>query len=159
MAARGTLTGNKKAEKKAAQMLAAGATLGKVGQAVGVSESRVCRWANKDESREWIEREQRRYLELVPDAIDYSNKLIKAGNAEAAKIGDDDNVPDYKLLEIAQRETESVKKSAGILPSHTNSMIINNIYNDNRGAMLVPSVQSLLDRLSGAEIDVSPDME
>lgn len=160
-AKRGTLTGDRRAEKRAAAMLAKGADKATVGSALGVARQTVSKWANKDTAREWIEKEAQRLYDLTPSAIDLDRKLLAAGHREADKDNAEDR--DNKLIEFAARTAEKIEKATGILPTHAPGMVIANIYAGNHISMLSPSVQSMIDQLGGllggsaGEIDVTPD--
>jgi hypothetical protein len=57
---------------------------------------------------------------------------------------------------MATREAESMRKSVGIIPAQHQSVLIANIYNDHRNQVVLPAVQSLLDKLCAIDI-TSPE--
>jgi DNA-binding XRE family transcriptional regulator len=151
-----------KTKRKAVKMLARGAKQADVARAVGVSRPTVNRWVNRDETREWIEAETQKYLESLPDALEISKNLIQAGKKESGKLlKDNPGTVDGKLLELATREAEQMRKAVGIQPTPSPSHIITNIYNDNRGALVSPIVQAVLDaHFAGLEaIDITEEGE
>lgn len=154
------LMNDHKRKRKAALMLARGATKAEVGRAVGVSRPTVSRWANQDEARAWIEDETQKYLESLPDALAISKNLLRAGKEESGKLlGKKGAVVDHKVLEMATREAESMRKSVGITPTHQQSIIIGQLICGDQKNVLAPNVQSLLDRQLAEVLDVTPETE
>lgn len=143
-----------KTRKKAVNMLAKGATATFVARKLGCARSTVSVWANREDARRWIEEETQRYLESLPDALDITRNLIRAGKKESGKLlKKQKGIIDHKVLAFATKEAESMRKSAGITPTHSQSLVLQNIYNDNRGSILSPALESIL-RAQAAECDV-----
>jgi transposase-like protein len=146
-----------KTRKRALSMLAKGATKTEVARKVGCVRSTVSTWSNREEVQHWIEDETQKYLDSLPDALAISKNLLQAGKEESGKLlGKDGAGVDFKTLEMATREAESMRKSVGIIPAQHQSVLIANIYNDNRNQVVLPAVQSLLDKLCAIDI-TSPE--
>jgi hypothetical protein len=75
----------------------------------------------------------------------------KCGKAELVEYGDKD------LIDMGLKEGNRIQQSVGIAPSHTPSVIINAIYNDNSQNVVLPQVQGLLDRLDTIDVSNPPD--
>jgi len=135
-----------KTRKKAISMLAKGATKTEVAKKIGCARSTMSTWANREEVQQWIEEEAQKYLESLPDALAISKNLLHAGKEESGKlVGKKGAAVDHKVLEMAIREAESMRKSIGIIPAQHQSVLIANIYHDNRNQVILPAVQSLMD--------------
>ena len=143
-----------KTRKKALSMLAKGATKAEAARKIGCARSTMSAWANREEVQRWIEDETQKYLESLPDALAISKNLLQAGKKESGKLlGQKGADVDHKVLELAVREAESMRKSIGIIPAQHQSVLIANIYNDNSNQVILPAVQSLLD----AALDITAD--
>jgi transcriptional regulator with XRE-family HTH domain len=143
-----------KRKRKAALMLGRGATKAEVGRAVGVSRPTVSRWANQDEAKAWIEAEGQRYLESLPDALAMSKNILTAGKRESEKLlGGKSGTADGKILELATREGEQLRKSAGLTPTPNQALIIQNIYTDKRTILVGGVVGDLLRKHFGEIAD------
>jgi transposase-like protein len=117
-----------KARKKAVALLARGRTKAAVAREFGVARSTVSTWTSKESVRQWIEQEARRYLESLPDALEISRNLLRAGKMETAKLTrPGPSTIDHKLIDSAAREAENMRKAVGIQPTNTTGIMINNI--------------------------------
>jgi len=132
-----------KNRKKAVQLLVGGATQGRVAGTIGVSPSAVCRWTKRPDVRGWIQKEAQKYLEALPDALQMSKNIIRAGQGESSKLLErpPGNV-DHKLIEMAMREGEAMRKAVGIQPTATPSHIVNNFFTNS-----VPGLSPIIARL------------
>jgi len=61
---------------------------------------------------------------------------------------------DKDLIDMGLKEGNRIQQSVGIAPSHTPSVVINAIFNDNSQNVVLPQVQGLLDRLNS--VDITP---
>jgi len=146
--------------KKALSMLAKGATKADVARRVGCARSTVSTWSNREEVQRWVEDETQKYLESLPDALAISTNLLQAGKRESGMLlGKKKADVDHKVLELAAREAESMRKSIGIIPAQHQSVIIGQLICGDQTNVLAPNVQSLLDRQLGEILDVTPEEE
>jgi hypothetical protein len=106
--------------------LAQGKKQAEVAETLNVSTPTVCRFAKRDDVREMITQETQRFAELLPNAVTMTRDLIEAGKKEAAKVAAGDEA-DLKILEMALKEGEAIRKSTGITPTHTGTTLIHNI--------------------------------
>jgi hypothetical protein len=70
----------------------------------------------------------------------------QCGKTELVEYGDKD------LIDMGLKEGNRIQQSVGIAPSHTPSVVINAIYNDNSQNVVLPQVQGLLDRLNTIDV-------
>lgn len=146
-----------KCSKKAVQLLAGGATQGKVARTIGVSPSTVSRWTKRSDVKGWIEEEAQKYIESLPNALAISKNLLEAGRSESRKLlGKKAGDVDHKILEMATREAESMRKSVGITPAQHQSILVQNIYNDHDNS-ISPAVRELLSRHLNNILDITPE--
>lgn len=146
--------------KKALSMLAKGATKADVARKVGCARSTVSTWSSREEVQRWIEDETQKYLESLPDALAISTNLLRAGKKESGMLlGKKRADVDHKVLELAVREAESMRKSVGIIPAQHQSVIIGQLICGDQKNILLPNVSALLDRQLADILDVTPEPE
>lgn len=119
-----------------------GATYQQIAERHGITKSRVGQILTDDEIRDVVETGQRQMISLVPKAVDNYQLLL------------DD--PDSKIRLAASKD---VSQAAGILPTHMQSLVINQIYNDNRQQVYAPEVLSLLRGALQVECDPAVDAD
>ena len=127
----------------------------------------------KQQKKELIETESARLLEILPDIIDQTKRNIQISNSVTKVIAGEGDEKDQavfdnlkseiptkfgsyedigsalKYVEIGRAEKTEIMKAVGILPSNTQSIMIQNIYNDNRQQVLSTSVESIVTKLFG----------
>jgi len=108
------------------------------------------RWESREDVRANIEALAQKYIAKLPDAIKLGHDLIDAGNA-AEKTPEND-----KILKLAAEESRLMRQAVGIAPSHSPSVVINNLVLGNQLNVLMPSIQRLLDQHSDA-IEIDPE--
>jgi len=118
--------------------------------AIGVSPPTVYRWESREDVRANIEALAQKYIAKLPDAIKLGHDLIDAGNA-AEKTPEND-----KILKLAAEESRLMRQAVGIAPSHSPSVVINNLVLGNQLNVLMPSIQRLLDQHSDV-IEINPE--
>jgi hypothetical protein len=122
------------------QGFATGKNKHQIARETGINRSTLYSFEKRDDIRELIEREQRRLVEKVPDAIDYVKALIP-GKREDGTV---DKPVDIKDRELAYKATQDVLRGVGIFPSASPSQIITNIYNER--PLINPTIKMLLDQ-------------
>ncbi len=116
--------------------LAVGETQTSIAKQVGVDQSTISRFANKDEAQALIEQEQIKLAEAVPDAVQNVKDLVE----EMKDIPKDD----IKRRELSYKASKDVLKATNVFPS---PQYANNIYNDNsqNNTIITPAFQAFLD--------------
>ena len=87
---------------------------------VGVDQSTISRFANKDEAQALIEKERLKLAEVLPDAVANVKSLV-----ESMKDVPEDDV---KKLGLCYKASTDVLKATNVFPS---PQYAHNIYNDN----------------------------
>jgi predicted transcriptional regulator len=118
--------------------LATGRSQAQIAKEVGISASQVCRFANRENIKPFIEKEQMRLLEVVPDAVENVKELVK----EMKDIPKSDT----KRRELSYKASTDVLKAVGLMPTPIQSQVITNIYNQQNNVFISPVVQALLDK-------------
>ena len=138
--------------------LAVGESQSSISKAVGLHRSQVSRFANREDIQAFIEQEQKRLLEVVPDAVENVKRLVR----EMKKIPKKEN----KRRELSFKASSDVLKSVGILPSPVQSQTLVNIYQKNINQFIPPVIQKLLEernkelnRLASQNINIQEDEE
>ncbi len=106
---------------KVVKMLAVGEPQTSIAGQIGVNQSTISRFANKDEAKTLIEKEQLKLVEVLPDAVQNVKDLVK----EMKDIPKDD----IKRRELSYKATKDVLKATNVFPS---PQFAHNILNDNR---------------------------
>ncbi|MHC4270342.1 MAG: hypothetical protein ACYSTS_18045 [Planctomycetota bacterium] len=116
--------------------LAIGETQTSIAGQVGVDQSTISRFANKDEAQKLIEEEQIKLVEVLPDAVGNVKSLV-----EGMKDVPED---DIKKLDLCYKATKDVLKATNVFPS---PQYAHNIYNDNsqNNTVITPAFQQFLD--------------
>ena len=116
--------------------LAVGESQTSIAEQVGVNQSTISRFANKDEAQVLIEEEQLKLVETLPDAVQNVKDLVE----EMKGIPKDD----IKRRELSYKATKDVLKATNVFPS---PQYAHNIYNDNseHNTVISPSYQAFLD--------------
>ena len=114
--------------------LAIGKSQKAISKDVGLNQSSVCRFANREDISKRIEAEKCRLIEAVPDAVDNIKGLVSEMK----------NLPksDIKGRELSYKASKDVLKAVGLLPSPINQTLIN--IQGNR-PILSPTIMKLLE--------------
>ena len=117
--------------------LATGESQSSVAGEFGLHRSQVSRFAKREDIKPFIEREQMKLVEAVPDAVENVKELVR----------DMKNIPpkETKRRELAYKASNDLLKAVGIMPAQTQAPLIKNIYNDNR-LIISPIVMELLSK-------------
>lgn len=106
---------------------------------VGIDRSAISRFKSREDIRPFIEQEQMKLLEVVPDAVENVKELVKDMKAL------DKN--DYKGRELSYKASADVLKSVGLLPTPVQSQTLINIFNAEAAAVLSPEIVRILAKL------------
>ena len=133
---------------KVVKMLAVGEPQTIIAEQVGVNQSTISRFANKDEAQILIEEEQLKLIEVLPDAVQNVKDLVE----EMKDIPKDD----IKRRELSYKASKDVLKATNVFPS---PQYAHNVYNDNRQqALITPEFQKFLNFQAQNEAEI-PETE
>ena len=139
-------------KKQIAKALVGGESQTAIARTLGVSQSTISRLANREDIKPFIEQEQMKLVEVVPDALENIKELVR----EMKDIPKDKT----KRRELSYKASHDVLKAVGLMPTPMQSPLIMNIYNDNRNLTLSPFMRELLDRhdkeLTGSTVGILP---
>ena len=115
--------------------LAIGEPQTSIAKQVGVNQSTISRFANKDEAQVLIDEEKLKLVEVLPDAVQNVKDLVE----EMKGIPKDD----IKRRELSYKATTDVLKATNVFPS---PQYAQNIYNDNSQQIVItPEFQAFID--------------
>lgn len=132
------------------KQLAVGTPQKEIAKQVGLDRSQISRFANRKDIKPFIEQEQLKLVEVVPDAVENVKTLVKG----MKDIPDGEN----KKRELSYKATSDVLKSVGLFTTPIHSQTLVNIYNDNRETIISPEVLDLLQARQGDVIDIDLDI-
>jgi len=124
-------------KKKVVKKLAVGEKQTDVGKDVGLSQSQISRFANRQDIQAFIEKEQKKLLEVVPDAVENVKGLVK----EFKDIPKNEN----KRRELSYKANQDVLKSVGLLSTPVQSQTFVNLYQQQNNTILSPVILKLLE--------------
>ena len=125
--------------------LAVGESQSSIAGEIGLHRSQVSRFAKREDIKPFIEREQMKLVEAVPDAVENVKELVR----EMKNIPSKEN----KRRELSYKASQDVLKAVGIMPTQTQAPLVQNIYNDNR-FLLSPVVIELLSKHGTQVLDL-----
>lgn len=131
-------------KEKVVKKLAVGERQNSIAEQVGLNQSQISRFASREDIRTLIEQEQRKLLEVVPDAVENVKGLVK----EMRDIPKDD----IKRRELSYKASKDVLKSVGLLPTPVQSQTLINLSQNNL-QVLSPVIMEILSRASEKPID------
>lgn len=146
---------------KIAEQLAAGTSVKQVAEQFSLTPNRVSEIAKKDKSREIIERETKKLLDLVPGItsqlssdLELSGRLSQflrdpASEPSIATSGFSETKEILEFQKQTYKKQQDVMKAVGIFPTNSTNIFIQQIYNDNRKQVLSPEVFQALSGLFG----------
>jgi len=124
-------------KKEVVQRLAVGERPKSIAKDVGLHPSQIYRFAKREDIKPFIEQEQIRLLEVVPDAVENVKELVR----EMKDIPKEE----IKRRELSYKASLDTLKAAGIIPSSVQSQIITNIYQENN-LIVSPVVQEIISK-------------
>ena len=116
------------------KQLAVGESQNSIAKVVGLNQSQVSRFANREEIKALIEQEQMKLLEVVPDAVENIKGLVRAMKDIPEK--------DHKRKELSYKASKDVLKSVGLMPTPVQSQTFVNIFQDNRKDVISPKIMA-----------------
>lgn len=121
--------------------LAAGKSQTEVAKVVKVDQSRLSKYANREDIRHEIEEQRLRLLDLVPDAISNVHALIR---------GFKDLQPGQsKERSLGYEASKDLLKASGLYPSPVTSQTLVQIYNSDKPDVDSPETMALLSKFLG----------
>ena len=124
-------------KKQVVTSLAVGKSQSRIAKDIGISQSQVSRFAKREDIQAFIEEEQKKLLEVVPDSVENIKGLVR----EMKDIPKNE----YKRRELSYRASRDVLKSVGLFPSPVQSQTLVNIYSKKTSFLTNPAVQKFLD--------------
>lgn len=153
---------NKATFKEIAAKRIKGETFGKIDEDVGVSRSTIYKNLRdpKSELRQQIELQTRRLMEIVPEAVDLVRDTIDSANNSPVRSGSGlqmkEREANIRLRKVAIEASDSVLKTAGILPGVAQSIHVQNLVIGTQES-LSPLIAKLLGIKEDMKaIDISP---
>lgn len=131
-------------KEQVVKQLAVGESQNSIAREMGLHQSQISRFANREDIKALIEQEQRRLLEVVPDAVENVKSLVREMKTIPKK--------DIKSRELSYKASKDVLKSVGLLPTPIQSQTFINLYQHNQTA-LNPIILELLGKNSEKAID------
>jgi hypothetical protein len=127
--------------------LAVGESQRGIAKDVGVDPSQVSRFARREDIKPFIEQEQMKLVEVVPDAVENVKELVKEMK----------NIPkkDIKRRELSYKASLETLKAVGIMPSPVQSLVITNIYNQTN-VFQTPLVREIIKKYVKSLTDWKP---
>ena len=122
-------------KKQVIKRLATGEPQASIAKSVGLCQPQISRFANREDIKPFIEWEQMRLVEAVPDAVDNVKGLVKEMKGIPKK--------DVRRRELSYKASQDVLKSVGIMPTPVQSQIVTNIYSQKN--LISPFIMALLE--------------
>lgn len=144
-------------KQEVVKRLAVGESPNSIAKDVELHPSQIYRFAKKEDVKPFIEEEQMKLLEVVPDAVENVKDLVREMKDIPKK--------ETKRRELPYKASLDTLRAVGIMPSPVQSQIITNIYQQNNlqmsqlaQAILEEHVKSLMfhkdkDNPEGIETD------
>jgi len=120
------------------KQIAVGVPQKEIAKQVGLDRSQISRFSNRKDIKPFIEHEQLRLVEVVPDAVENVKNLVRG----MKDIPEGEN----KRRELSYKATSDVLKSVGLLATPVHSQTLVNIYNNNSDIHFAPEVMEILKR-------------
>ena len=135
-------------KKQVIQRLALGESQMSIAKDVGLDRSQVSRFARREDVKAFIEEEQMKLVEAVPDAVENVKQLVR----------EMPNIPkkDIKSRELSYKASHDILKAVGIMPTPVQSQFIVNL-NKQTNIYQDPLVKELLQRDADLLINWKPE--
>ena len=117
--------------------LAVGERPKEIAKDVGLHHSQIYRFAKREDIKPFIEKEQMKLVEAVPDAVENVKELVR----EMKKIPK----KDVKRRELSYKASLDTLKAVGIMSSPVQSQVITNIYQQT-SFTISPVIRALLEK-------------
>jgi len=130
------------------RQIASGDSQNRISKEVGLNQSSVCRFANREDIIRLIEEEQARLLEVVPDAVENMKDLVTEMKSIPKK--------DVKRRELSYKASKDVLKSVGLLPTPVQSQVFISLYQGNT-QILSPVIMQILNQLTAKDESIDAD--
>ena len=134
-------------KKEVIKRLAVGEPQNSVAKDVGLDQSQVSRFSRREDIQAFIEQEQKRLLDVVPDAVENVMSLVREMKDIPAK--------DTKRRELSYKASTDVLKSVGLLPTPLQSQTLVKIYSS-QNVFMSPVMAEALKKY-GESLKLSPE--
>ena len=125
-------------KKQVVRRLATGELQASIAKSVGLCQPQISRFANRADIKPFIEQEQIRLAEAVPDAVDNVKELVREMRDIPKK--------DIRRRELSYKASHDTLKAFGIMPTPVQSQIVTNIYSQKN--LISPAISALLEEHS-----------
>ena len=122
-------------KKQVIKKLATGEPQASIAKSVGLCQPQISRFANREDIKPFIEQEQMRLADAVPDAVDNVMDLVREMKDIPKK--------DVRRRELSYKASHDTLKAFGIMPTPVQSQIVTNIYSQKN--LISPASLALLD--------------
>jgi hypothetical protein len=144
-----------KVRKKYVDARAKGMTQEKAAAVAGISAPTAHLWETAEDCRQAIDTLAKQYISKLPDTIKLSHRIIDTANNLDGFSSDN-----YKIVELATKESAAIRQAVGITPMQTPSQIIVGALNiDARQVHVSGTVGELLRKhftIDAAAGDITP---
>ena len=123
-------------KKEVVKRLAVGEKPKSIAKDVGLSQSQIYRFENREDIKALIEQEHKNLVEAVPDAVQNVKELVREMKTIPKK--------DLKRRELSYKASQDTLKAVGIMPCQAQSQFTTNIYQQNN-MTLSPVLLKLLE--------------
>ncbi len=134
-------------KKEVIKRLAVGESQSSIANSVGLDQSQVSRFSSREDIRAFIEEEQKKLLEVVPDAVGNVMSLVREMKVIPAK--------DTKRRELSYKASADVLKSVGLLPTPLQSQTLVKICSS-QNVFMSPVMAEALKKY-GESLKLSPE--
>ena len=124
----------------------------------GVSQQAISRFANRSEIKSLIERETGKLYQKLPDMIEEINRDIETSYRISKSVAGELTKEETKELterfeginsmlkfkESIYKVKSDVLKALGVYPSQSPSIFVQNVFSDNKAAIIDPGVQRMI---------------
>ncbi len=148
-----------------AQGIVAGKSQEVLALELNTSQTTISRIVNRDDCKALIEAQTRRLLSKLPNVIDLIHSDIDLSNkiadyfAGRTAIWPAQGIVEPKdlltLYNATYKKAQDLLKSSGILPGATSSVVISQVFHNEKNTVLTPMAQKMLDKFTeGLTLDV-----
>ena len=107
-------------KQEVVKRIAIGESQRSISKDVGLNQSQISRFVRREDVKGFIEEEQIKLVEVVPDAVENIKELVREMKEIPKK--------DIKRRELSLKASMETLKAVGIMSSHVQSQVITNIY-------------------------------
>jgi hypothetical protein len=125
-------------KKQVIKRLATGEPQASIAKSIGLHQPQISRFANRGDIKPFIEQEQMRLADAVPDAVDNVMDLVREMKDIPKK--------DVRRRELSYKASHDTLKAFGIMPTPVQSQITTNMFSQKN--LISPAISGLLEEHS-----------